>query len=156
MYTLDEMRQHLEHRESILREFVDNRNSANVSRDGFNCYIDAAMITCRTMWGVLGVSLNTHNEMSLVSPISIPQLPWKSYHKIRNQIDQSVRIDEFKSLPELQALPEYDLIVKVLATANKCVAHFEDMLFHDLKADELEPVAKRLLMELETRVHVPR
>lgn len=152
MHSADDMKSHLAHRTSILREFVDNRRS--VSRAGFNCYFDATLITCRSLWALLGVSSQSRNETDLKSAVGTT-LSFTGFAEIRKNIAPEVGITEFKSELELDALPEKREIVKVLAAANKCVAHFADILHHGVDENELERVAKRLLDELNKRIKFP-
>ncbi len=152
MHSAADMTSHLEHRTSILREFVTNRR--NVSRAGFNCYFDATLITCRSLWALLGVASNSYKETDLHTAAGT-KLSFSGFTEIRKNIAPEVTITEFKSEHELDALPEKREIVKVLAAANKCVAHFADILHHGVNEDELERVAKRLLLELSDRIKIP-
>ncbi|MDO8540582.1 MAG: hypothetical protein Q7S40_09130 [Opitutaceae bacterium] len=162
MHSASDMRSHLEHRKSILHEFVTNRRS--VSRNGANCYFDATLITCRSLWALLGVSSNSRSETDLKTAVgtklsfadlaarSARDCPWL---EIRANIAPEVVIEPFRSEAELDTLPEKKEIVKVLAAANKCVAHFADILHHGVDEYELESVARRLLDEITRRIKIP-
>ncbi len=39
-----------------------------VSRPGFNCYMDATLITCRTLWALIGVFVLSFEETDLQNP----------------------------------------------------------------------------------------
>jgi hypothetical protein len=152
MHSASEMKGHLEHRMSILREFVTNRH--NVSRAGANCYFDATLITCRSLWALLGVSSNSRSETDLKNAMGTT-LSFAGFGEIRANITPAVIIRPFTTAAELDALPEKREILKVLAAANKCVAHFADILHHGVHENELERVAKRLLDELAKRITIP-
>ena len=151
-HTAEDMKRHLEHRTSILREFINGRKT--VSRDGFNCYMDAALITCRSLWALLGVEANSRGETDLQNPTGTT-LRFDRFVDIRQHIDPSVMIAPFKSESQLDALPEKQQIIKVLAAANKCVAHFHDLLDHGVREEDLEAVSRRVLDELSTRIQIP-
>jgi hypothetical protein len=115
------MRSHLEHRSSILDAFISERTG--VSRAGFNCYFDATVITCRSLWGLLGITMSSYSETDLKSPTAT-NLSFSKFADIRKNISPSVQITPFTTRAEFDALPEKDAIIKVLAAANKCVAQF--------------------------------
>jgi len=152
MHSPTDMKSHLEHRTSILSAFISERKK--VSRDGFNCYFDATVITCRSLWALLGITMSSHCETDLKKPTAT-KLSFSNFANIRKNISPLVQITPFSSDAEFDALPERDAIIKVLAAANKCVAHFEDLLDHGVHEDELEMVAKRVLCELSHRVKIP-
>ena len=149
MHTAKDIRdRHLPHRTSILREYISHRQ--DISRDGFNCYIDAALITCRSLWGLLGVGVKSHDERDLGDPKK-SYFWFKGFQKIRNNIAAEVRIQPVTEA-ELDAFPERDDIKIVLVAANKCVAHFDEELDHAATEDRVDRVANRLLHELLTRI----
>jgi hypothetical protein len=152
MHSPAEMRSHLEHRSSILSAFISERKQ--VSRAGFNCYFDATVITCRSLWGLLGITMSSRKETDLKKPTAT-NLSFSEFANIRKNISPLVQVTPFSSTAEFEALPEKDAIFKVLAAANKCVAHFEDLLHHGVDENELELVAKRTLHELSQRVKIP-
>jgi len=155
MHSPDDLKRHLDHRTSILREFISGRG--NVSGAGFNCYMDAALITCRSLWALLGIEANSHSETDLPNATntklkfsSDKDSKWNK--EIRKHIAASVVITPFVSQAELTALPERNQIRKVLAAANKCVAHFANILDHGVLPEDLEAVARRLLEEIPKRI----
>jgi hypothetical protein len=152
MHAANDIKRHLEHRTSILREFISERR--NVSRDGFNCYMDSALITCRSLWALLGVETFSHKETDLQNPTGT-KLCFNGFNKIRQHIDPSVTISPFTAETQLDALPEKQQIIKVLAASNKCVAHFDNLLDHGVREEDLEAVAKRLLDEISARIQIP-
>lgn len=152
MHQANDIKRHLEHRTSILREFIGGRR--NVSRDGFNCYMDATLITCRSLWALIGVETFSHNETDLKTP-SGTKLCFDGFKRIRKNIEPSVVITPFTAETQLNALPEKQQIIQVLAAANKCVAHFDNLLDHGVREEDLEAVAKRLLDEISARIQIP-
>jgi hypothetical protein len=149
MHTAKDIRdRHLPHRMSILREYISHRKEA--SRDGFNCYMDAALITCRSLWGLLGIEVKSRDEHDLGDPKR--SFFWfKGFQKIRRNIASEVLIRRVTET-ELDAFPERDDIKIVLVAANKCVAHFDENLDHAATEGRVDTVVKRLLNELQTRI----
>ena len=98
--------------------------------------------------------MSSFSETDLKNPTD-RKLSFSKFADIRKNIDLRVQITPFSSSAEFDAIPEKNEIIKVLATANKCVAHFEDMLHHGLDQVELESVAKRTLHELSQRIKIP-
>lgn len=152
MHSPREMKGHLEHRCSILDAYINERG--RVSRNGYNCYIDATQITCRSLWALLGVTSSSYDETDLVNPTVI-KLKFTRFTEIRKHIDPSVIIREFKNDHELKALDEYDDLLRVLAGADKCVAHFTGTLTHGVSDMVLERVARRTLSEIKDRISIP-
>jgi hypothetical protein len=152
MHSASDMIRHLSHRKSILAEFVGNRK--NVSRCGYNCYFDSTLITCRSLWALLGISSNSRGETDLANATDTT-LSFSGFAEIRKNIAPEVMIAEFKTNQDVDVLPEKPQLMKVLAAANKCVAHFDNMLDHGVNDADLEMVAKRLLIELDARIKIP-
>ena len=155
MHQPSDIKRHLEHRISILQEFITRRKT--VSRNGLNCYFDATLITCRSLFGLLGLTTNSRSEIDLKNPMKtiISFSNSDAFKKIRNSISPLVIIKPFSSTADLDALPEKSQIIKVLVAANMCVAHFEGYLDHGVHDTELELVAKRLLHEISNRIQIP-
>jgi hypothetical protein len=152
MHQPSDIKRHLEHRTSILQEFIAGRHA--VSRNGFNCYFDATLITCRSLFGLLGVTTTSFKETDLKNPTKT-KISFSKFHEIRDSISPLVIIKPFSSEADLDALPEKAEIIKVLVAANMCVAHFERYLHHGVHESDLELVAKRLLRELSDRIQLP-
>src|SRR5262245_10642724 len=100
MHSPDDMRAHLEHRSSILDAFVSERKRA--SRAGFNCYFDAAVITCRSLWGLLGITMSSYSETDLKNPTAT-KLSFSKFADIRKNIAPQVQITPFTSTAEFDA-----------------------------------------------------
>ena len=152
MHQPADVRRHLEHRISILEEFITGRKS--VSRSGFNCYFDATLITCRSLFALLGVTTTSFDETDLKNPRAT-RVSFSRFSDVRASISPLVVIRPFSSEADLDALPEKSQIIKVLVAANMCVAHFEAYLDHGVNEDELEAVVRRLLHEVSTRIQIP-
>lgn len=153
MHQPSDIKRHLEHRLSILHEFITGRTT--VSRNGINCYFDATLITCRSLFALLGLTTNSHDETDLKNPTKT-KLSFsgsESFKKIRDSISPLVVIKPFSSVGDLE-LPEKSQIIKVLVAANMCVAHFEKYLDHDVHESDLEIVAARLLLEISNRIQM--
>ncbi len=155
MHQPSDIKRHLEHRTSILQEFITGRKT--VSRNGFNCYFDATLITCRSLFALLGLTTNSRSETDLKNPTKTKLCFSDSddFKKIRDSISPLVVIKPFSSEANLDVLPEKSQIIKVLVAANMCVAHFEKYLEHGVHESELEMVAKRLLHEISDRIQIP-
>ena len=147
-----DIKRHLEHRTSILQEFITGRKT--VSRNGFNCYFDATLITCRSLFALFGVTTTSFDETDLKNP-SKTKISFSKFQEIRDSISPLVVIKPFSSETDLDALSEKSQIIKVLVAANMCVAHFEKYLDHGVNESELEIVAKRLLHEISDRIQIP-
>jgi hypothetical protein len=152
MHQPSDIKRHLEHRASILQEFITGRQ--RVSRNGFNCYFDATLITCRSLFALLGITTTSFDETDLKNPTKT-KISFSKFQEIRDSISPLVVIKPFSSEADLNALHEKSQIIKVLVTANMCVAHFEEYLEHGVNESELEMVAKRLLHEISHRVQIP-
>jgi hypothetical protein len=155
MHQPSDIKRHLEHRTSILQEFITGRKA--VSRNGFNCYFDATLITCRSLFALLGLTTNSRSETDLKNPTQTKLYfsDSSSFREIRDSISPLVVIRPFSSQADLDALSEKSQIIKVLVAANMCVAHFEKHLDHAVHESELEVVAKRLLHEISDRIQLP-
>ena len=152
MHQPSDIKRHLEHRLSIPQEFISGRKT--VSRNGYNCYFDATLITCRSLFALLGLTTNSHDETDLKNPrqTKLCFSDSRSFRDIRDSISPLVVIKPFSSQADLDALPEKNQIIRALVAANMCVAHFESHLDHGVSDSELEAVAKRLLHEIAERI----
>jgi hypothetical protein len=103
---------------------------------------------------LIGVSASSYREKDLKNATGT-QLSFAGFAEIRKNIAPGVAISPIISEAELDSLPEKREILKVLAAANKCVAHFADILDHGVSEDELALVAERLLAEMDKRVQIP-
>jgi len=143
---------HLAHRLSILHEFIDNRQ--NATRAGFNCYIDAAMITCRSLFGLLGLEIESRRERDTANPTDSGSIfKFDRFTKIRETIDQKVCIRPISTDDVRNWTDEWKTKVRrVLVAANKCVAHFDVDLEHSANADLVSEVAAFLCNEMTNRI----
>lgn len=152
MISLERFRDaHLPHRKSILEEYISYRGQ--VSRDGRNCYIDATLITCRSLCGLLGFEVVSRGVKDMSDPHQA-LVRFKNFSKIRKNLDSRVKINNIKDLAELHAISDWQEIVVSLNAANKCVAHFdEDLdLEHGAKPEIVECAARAVLRELSCRI----
>lgn len=142
---------HIPHRVSILEEFIANRTKT--SRNGFNCYIDATLITIRSLCGLLGFEIDSRRITDMGNPAE-PAVKFARFAKIRSNIDSSVTITPIASETELHQIPEWKEIIISLNAANKCVAHFDEYsdLEHRATPAIVEAAARAVLRELKTRV----
>ena len=142
MISLERFRDaHLAHRRSILEEFIANRHS--VSRDGFNCYIDSALITCRALCGLLGFEVDSRSVSDMADPTQ-PTIKFNKFAAIRANLDSRIAINNVKDEKELKQIPNWEQIIVSLNAANKCVAHFDELsdLEHRADLDTVEMAAK--------------
>ena len=108
---------------------------------------DGALVTVRSVFGVLGVSVNSKMESDMLNPIRNPVFCVMS-------IDPKWMVDiRYITKTEFESWPDKIDILRCLTAANKCVAHFEpDMLDHSVDETVLDRVIERLLFEIDTRI----
>src|SRR5436190_695367 len=124
MITLERFRDgHIPHRRSILEEYIANRQK--ITRPGFNCYIDSALITCRALCGLLGFEVNSRSVTDM-DDAAQPTVRFDRFAAIRKNLDQRIVINNIKDENELRQIPEWKDILVCLNAANKCVAHFDE------------------------------
>ena len=152
MISLERFRDaHLPHRRSILEEFIANRHKA--PRDAFNCYIDSALITCRSLCGLLGFEVYSKSVTDMGDPTQ-PQVKFKKFAAIRANVDSRVVINNVKDEKELKQIANWEEIILSLNAANRCIAHFDEISDLEHRADPatVETAAKAILRELDLRV----
>ena len=139
------------HRISILREYIDNHE--NTSRGGFNCYIDATLITIRSLCGLLGFEADSRKVIDMADP-NQSIIKFAKFAKIRANLDPSIIIINIKNKNELESIPEWQEIIVALNAANKCVAHFDEFsdLEHEATPDIVAKVAKAIIREVSARI----
>jgi len=154
MITLERFRDaHLPHRTSILEEFIANRHKT--TREGFNCYIDSTLITCRALCGLLGFETNSKSVSDMGDPTQ-PKVNFRKFADIKKNLDSRIMINNVKDETELQKISNWEQIIVALNAANKCVAHFDEYsdLEHKADPDTVEIAAKAVLREIKHRVKI--
>ena len=141
----------MSHRKSILEEYIDNRQ--NPTRLGFNCYIDSALITCRSLCGLLGFEVVSHNVTDM-GDASQPKVKFDKFKVIRKNLDAGIIINNIKTKEELMRVADWEKIIICLNAANKCVAHFDEDLEHEATPEIVAIAAKAVLREVESRIKV--
>ena len=92
---------------------------------------DGALVTCRVLWSLLGVVIDSKREVTPAAPTSAPR-----FASFQN-LPASVVVSGF-SKPEFDALPTAQDIILVLVAANKCVAHLDEYPDHGVSAEVLD------------------
>jgi len=138
---------HLEHRKSILTAF---RRRPHVDRDVYNALIDATMVTCRSLWELIGVTVPSGREKNTGSPSVAPEFKsWKKW--IQPILPAGIEVLPFDQA-QWDQLAEKKEIVMVLVAANKCVAHLDAYPDHGVGPAQLDPVIELTLREIEKRI----
>jgi hypothetical protein len=107
---------------------------------------DGAMVTCRVLWSLLGVVIDSRRGSEPHAPTVTPE--FKPFPKL----PAGITVRTFSS-PEFQALPCTTDITKVLVAANKCVAHIDQYPDHGVSEEMLDRVIDVTISEIQARVH---
>jgi hypothetical protein len=139
---------HLEHRRSILLAYHDHR--ADVHRYVYNALLDAAMVTCRSLWELIGVTVPSRKEQNTGNPAVAPE--FDSWRKtIAPILPAGIEVLPFDRA-QFDALPEKQEIILVLVAANKCVAHLDAYPDHGVGEPQILPVIDVTLREIQRRI----
>jgi hypothetical protein len=134
---------HLPHRLGILRAF---RDRTGAERDEVHCGLkDGALITCRVLWAILGVKIDSRRETRPDSPSVTPDFTPFS------RLPSGVTVRSFTSA-EFDALLASRKITLALIAANKCVAHIDEYPNHGVDEDILDATIDATLEEIHARV----
>jgi hypothetical protein len=107
--------------------------------------MDGAIVTCRSIWAILGVEVNSRNKPD---PSSLPLDP------CRSPLPSGVQVKRF-DFRERYSLNKSSIgreIVKVLVAGNKCVAHLDKDADHEVDKDILDRVIDRTVTEIKARI----
>lgn len=140
----DFMNRHLEHRLNVLKGF-QNRDHEKTDRNAYSAMKDGAIITCRPLWELLGVTINSSDETTPEKPNIKP--------RFKKWLDTpiGIKINKFDET-EFNKLNSRDDIILVLVAANKCVAHLDKYPDHGVTEQVLLNVIKITISEIENRV----
>jgi hypothetical protein len=113
---------------------------------------DGAMVTCRVLWSLLGVIIDSTREVAPHAPKVTPCFKTfenQGRHPVKLPLGVTVRsISE----AEFGRLRVRDDIVLVLVAANKCVAHLDAYPDHGVTEDVLDRVIDTTISEIDARV----
>jgi hypothetical protein len=113
---------------------------------------DGAMVTCRVLWSLLGVVINSTQELTPHKPAVPPQFkPFEKQGRHPAKLPMGVTVIPF-SRKEFDVVPCAQDIVLVLVAANKCVAHLDEYPNHGVSEDILDRVIDTTIAELNRRV----
>jgi hypothetical protein len=148
-WTAQEFRDsHLPHRLAVLRGF---RNRSGSDGDAHRAMKDGAMITCRVLWSLLGVKIDSRDETAPASPKVAPSfVPFDQQGKAK--LPPGVTISPFTSESFDNLGTQREDIVLVLVAANKCVAHIDEYPDHGVTEDILDRVIDTTLAEIDARI----
>ena len=140
----DFLDRHLAHRLGVLRGF---RMRAGTEPHEIHCAMkDGALITCRVLWSLLGVRVDSTQETVPSQPTVVPR-----FIAFPN-LPPGVTVASITSLADFESLPSVQEIILVLVAANKCVAHLDAYPDHGVTADILDRVIDVTLREIDARV----
>ncbi|MDX2109081.1 MAG: hypothetical protein SFY80_02455 [Verrucomicrobiota bacterium] len=134
---------HLEHRKSVLRGFLNRTGSEN--GDCHRAMKDGAIVTCRSLWELLGVTMYSKNQEAQVALMNPPRFG-AAISFLEDFSIQPVTELEFSKFPDKEE------VKKVMIAGNKCVAHIDEYPDHDVTEDILDQVIKRTLEQIEIRI----
>jgi len=121
-----------------------------VYRNAYNSLLDAAMVTCRSLWELLGVTVPSLPEKDTGSPTVSPEFKsWKKY--IEPKLPSGVEVLAFDQ-SAFDAVPEKSAVVLVLVAANKCVAHLDAYPNHGVGDAQMEAAITATLREVSKRI----
>jgi len=142
---------HFEHRLSVLKGFLDCPREPEF-RNVYNAAIDGAIVTCRSLWELMGVIVDSRKETA-------PHAPSVRLKAEKNPPPKQVgnlTITQFTEtdLDQLQQSRGqlYDDLRRVLVAGNKCVAHMDEFPDHGVEHSVLERATKFTLSEVPRRV----
>jgi hypothetical protein len=155
-WTADELLgTHLEHRFSIFQAFRDRAKLESgadpaVYRNAYNSLLDAAIVTCRSLWELIGVTVPSLPEKNPSNPSVRPEFKkWVKY--IQPILPPKIDIQRFDE-PQFNALPEKNAVIMVFVAANKCIAHLDQYPNHGVGASEMELAIQATLREVRNRI----
>jgi hypothetical protein len=113
---------------------------------------DGAMVTCRVLWSLMGVIIDSTQETMTHAPTVTPKFePFEKQGRRPTKLPAGVTIRSF-SKAEFDALPCAQDIILVLVAANKCVAHLDEYPDHGVSEDILDRVVDTTTAEINARV----
>ena len=135
----------------MLEEVVANRYTT--TRSGFNCYINSALITRRSLCGLVGFEIDSRKVSDMADPPQ-PKIKFERFAAIRANLDLRIEINDVKDEKQLKEIANWEQIVVSLNAANRCVAHFDELADPEHRADPetVQIAAKVILRELRSRV----
>jgi hypothetical protein len=155
-WTADELLgSHLAHRLSILHAYrerakLEHNVEEAVYRNAYNALLDAAMVTCRSLWELIGVTVPSQPEKNPANPTVGPQFKsWARY--IAPSLPVGIEVLPFDKV-QFDALPERKSVIMVLVAANKCVAHLDQYPNHGVGSAEMESAIEATLREVPKRI----
>ena len=155
-WTADELLgSHLGHRLSILHAYrnrakLEERVEFAIYRNAYNALLDASMVTCRSLWELIGVTVPSQPEKNPANPAVGPQFRlWAK--NIKPILPPGIEILPFDEA-QFNALPEKKSVILVLVAANKCVAHLDQYPNHGVGDAEMESAIDATLREIPKRI----
>jgi hypothetical protein len=144
-WTSDEfLHRHLPHRLGVLHGF---KMRAGAEPHEIHCAMkDGALITCRVLWSLLGVRVDSTDERLPSQPSVVPHFAAFS------NLPAGITVSRITSETDFASLPSPEEIILVLVAANKCVAHLDAYPEHGVTADILDRVIDVTLAEIKARV----
>ena len=110
------------------------------------------MVTCRVLWSLLGVIIDSTREVAPHAPNVMPQFtPFERQGRHPATLPAGVSVRPF-SKAEFDALPTAQDILLVLVAANKCVAHLDEYPDHGVSEGILDRVIDTTIAEINARV----
>ncbi len=143
-WTRDRFRDaHLPHRLGVVGAF--RQRTGSESHETHCALKDGALITCRVLWEILGVKIDSRSETEPHSPITGPD--FVPFSKLPVGVNvRSFTADDFGRLPCGQE------VILVLVAANKCVAHIDEYPDHGVDEKTLDTVIDATISEIRNRV----
>jgi hypothetical protein len=121
-----------------------------VYRPVYNALLDASMVTCRSLWELLGVTVPSLSEKNPASPTVAAEFSsWIKY--IKPKLPPGIEIWKFDER-QFNDLPEKKEIVLVLVAANKCVAHLDAYADHGVGDAQMDSAIEATLREVGNRI----
>lgn len=146
----DLLHRHLPHRLAVLRGF--RTRSGAESGDAHRAMKDGAIVTCRVLWSLLGVVIDSTHEAAPHAPRVRPQFKsFETQGRHPATLPTGVVVRSF-SKADFDALSCPDDIVLVLVAANKCVAHLDEYPDHGVTEEILDRVIDVTIAETDARV----
>lgn len=134
---------HLPHRLGVIRAF---RNRTGAEPHDVYCGLkDGALITCRVLWAILGVTIDSRRETAPDSPTVVPD--FNSFPRL--PVGVSVRTF---TKAEFMTLPCARQIIFALVAANKCVAHIDEYPDHGVNDAILDATIDATVSEIHGRI----
>jgi hypothetical protein len=136
------------HRLAVLRGF--RYRSPDFHGDTFRAAMDGAMVTCRSVWEVLGaVRKNPKRGRPTAPPLTEAKLNIPPGVNVRR-----FNANEIKTLNDRLSNNDPDTVdlLKVLVGGNSCVAHLDDDADHEVADVLLDRVIDRTIQEIKDRI----